>query len=397
MDVTKRTNDFTNSILNNVKNNIIENNETAYILDPIFKIVRNRINAEFVKTLIRMQNDNKLATKLIRYIVSEQSLNGCWNEKHPNYNNPSALITSIIGDTLIMGSNLLLDIELENSIKLAKNYVLSQEKDGIFIKSESYIADHLNVDATCGAFLANYGKTYDDKNCIDKALKTAEHICNSQFSDGSFPYTTTKGNYLYNLNIPCIHYQGVTIYYLTKIHEVVGGKWLQDSIMNGCEWLNQVQNDNGKFEWSKSGLMFAYYLSGSYAFAFASFKYASKWNKKFLKNVDKSLDVLENNTCGLMLRWEKDNWLSYPSSIPTTFNTAFLGEYPNNYKLFRLAYGFYRQIARRRFSNELDDYLFKKLVSILNLDVSTIESFSNYPDMFMTSEVLDCLSYSLYQ
>lgn len=395
MDTNEITSDFINSIIYNVKKNVIETSETAYILDPVFKIVRNRVNAEVVKTLIRMGKDEALAKKIIRFIVSEQDNTGFWNEIHPNYNQPSALITSIIGDSLILGSDLFPNAELKNSINLAKDYVISQENNGIFLKSETYTADHLNVDATCGAFLAKYGKKYDDNDCADIAIRTAKHICNNQSPDGSFPYTTNKGNYSYNLNIPCVHYQGVTLYYLTKIHEVIGEDWLKNAIIKGCEWLSGVQKDRGKFNWSKSGLMFAYYLSGAYAFAFSSFKYASSWDKKYLENANKSLDILKDNTHGIMLRWEKDNWLNFPSSIHTTFNTAFLGDYPYNYKLFRLGYGFYRQAARRRFSKEPDEKVFKKLVNILNLNVSTVESFSNYPDMFMTSEVLDCLSYSV--
>lgn len=395
MDTYETTSDFINSIIYNVKKNVIETSETAYILDPVFKIVRNRVNAEFVKTLIRIGKEESLAKKIIRFIVKEQNDSGSWNEIHPNYNQPSALITSIIGDSLILGSNLFQNDELEESINLAKDYVISHENNGVFLKSETYTADHLNVDATCGAFLAKYGEKYDDKECDDIATRTARHICNNQSHDGSFPYTTTKGNYSYNLNIPCVHYQGVTLYYLTKIHEVTGEEWLKDAIIKGCEWLSGVQKDNGKFKWYKSGLMFAYYLSGAYAFAFASFKYASNWDKKYHKNVYKSLDILKKNIYGIMLRWESDSWLSYPYSIPATFNTAFLGDYPYKYKLFRLGYGFYRQTARRRFSNKSDEKLFKKLIDIFNLNVSTVESFSNYPDMFMTSEVLDCLSYSL--
>ena len=395
MDNNTPTRDFLNYIVGNVQKNIVENNDDAYILDPVFNIVRNRVNAEYVKTLIRIQKNEMLAKKIIRYILKQQNTNGSWNEIHPHYNSPSSLITSIIGDALLLGSYLFEDYEIDKAIQLAKNYVLSQENTGIFLKSESYTADHLNVDATCGAFLAHYGEKYDDEVCREVALKTAKHIINNQFSDGLFPYTTNKGNYSYNLNVPCIHYQGVTIYYLTKIYEYLEEEWLKKSIINGTAWLADVQKDSGKFNWSKSGLMFAYYLSGSYAFAFATFKYATKWEKKYLKNADKSFYELNKNINGLVLRWEKDNWRSYPSSIFTTFKTSFLGEYPYSYKLFRFGYGSYRQIARRRFSETSNDKLFKKLVNILNLNISTVESFSNHPDMFMTSEVLDCVSYSL--
>jgi hypothetical protein len=32
------------------------------------------------------------------------------------------------------------------------------------LKSAQYTADHLNVDASCGAFLARYAERYDDRD-----------------------------------------------------------------------------------------------------------------------------------------------------------------------------------------------------------------------------------------
>ncbi len=165
--------------------------------------------------------------------------------------------------------------------------------------------------------------------------------------------------------------------------------------MKGCNWLASVQGKNGEFDWSKSGLMFAYYLSGAYGFAFASFNYAAKWEPKYTENASKSLNMLVKNSDGIMLRWENSEWLNFPSSIITTFKTSLIGNYPLSHLFFRFGYGMYRQISRRRYSENLDDKAFRYLTKFLGIETSTIDPFSNYPDMFMTSEVLDCLSYSL--
>ncbi len=71
----------------------------------------------------------------------------------------------------------------------AKSYVMSMENNSFFLKSEGFTADHMNVDATCGAFLANYGKKFSDKECLETAEKVAMHIINSQFEMDRFPYT----------------------------------------------------------------------------------------------------------------------------------------------------------------------------------------------------------------
>ena len=381
-----------------VKPLIVEKEKYSYIKDPVFEIKRNRVIAETLKAIVRLEleKDEKIIAKLYSYLEKTQNKDGSWNEIHPNYSQQSALITSIVGEALLMAHERFPSNKLENSIHLARHYVLSQEKShGYFIKSKYYTADHLNVDATCGGFLATYSTFFSDEECIIAAKHAAEHVCDCQFSDGSYPYTTNKGNYRYPLNVPCIHYQGVTMYYLSKINEVIREKWLKDSLMRGGDWLSRVQKSNGRFDWSKSGLMFSYYLIGAYAFAFSSFVYLSNWNKKYLENARICLDVLKRNINGLCLRWERNSWATFPLTIPITLKTVLIGNYPFKHKLFRFGYGFYRQMARRRCSTQIDDKLFRNLVKILNVKTSTIEPFNNYPDMFMTSEVFDCISCSL--
>jgi len=373
----------------------VEKENYAYIRDPIFEIKRNRVVAEVIKAMIRLklEPDGNLIEKLCNFLIKNQNKDGSWNEIHPNYNQPSALITSIVGEALLLSYERFEEKKLENSIYSAKNYVLTQKKsEGYFIKSEYYTADHLNVDAACGAFLASYGRIFSDDQCVKTANLAAKHICDNQFLDGSYPYTINKGNYDDIFNIPCIHYQGVTMYYLIKINYHLQEEFIKKSLLKAGDWLLSVQKEDGKFDCSRSGLMFAYYLSGAYAFSFASLSYISKWEKKYEANGYKCLNILDQNIKDLVLRWEKDPWITFPSSLITTLKTSKIGDFPIKQKLFRLGYGLYRQMARRRFSNHLDDKLFIDMTKLFKIKSSTIEPFSNYRDLFMSSEVLDCLS-----
>ncbi len=378
-----------------IKPLIIEEGNYAYISDPVLGLKRNRVVAEVVKAMIRLklESDKKIIDKFCNFLLKNQNTDGSWNELHPNYNQPSALVSSIVGEALLLAYKEFGEKKFEEPIIKAKNYVLSQYKsDGYFLKSKHYTADHLNVDAVCGAFLALYGNFFNDEFCINISKQTARHICQYQFSNGSFPYTINQGNYDCIHNIPCIHYQGVTMYYLIKINNIIGEEYIRKCLLRAGDWLLSVQRDNGKFEWSHSGLMFAYYLTGAYGFCFSSFVSISQWEKKYMVNGLKCLDVLYNNSKDLVFRWETDAWKTFPFSIYITIKTSKIGNFPIKQKLFRFGYGLYRQMARRRFSDHIDDTLFNELTKIFRIKPSTIESFSNYRDLFMSSEVLDCLS-----
>lgn len=376
-------------IIENIKQNITWENNCATIVDPVFHIKRNRVNAEFCKTLVRLHDDS-LVEPLINTLVKSQNSNGSWNEIHPNYNQPSALVTSFIGDALLSATDL---YPQNKSLESAKNYVRSQEiEPGYFLKSTSFTADHLNVDASCGAFLAHYGKRFNDTECLLAAERAAQRICDYQIS-GYYPYTTNKGNYAYIFNVPCIHYQGVTMYYLAKIQEVLHKDWIKTSLLDGAQWLSHTQRADGHFDWSKSGLMFAYYLSGAYAFAHASFQYVAKYDKTFLTNANLAINGLNNCIDSIVLRWEKGSRRSFVSDVISTVYVANMGNYPMKHKFFRMAYGSYRQLARRGFSDDpLNDLIFKSIVKGLNVNYSVIEASKNFHDLFMTTEVLDSLS-----
>ena len=388
-----------NSIYKGIEPLIVETKKYAYISDPVLDVKRNRVVAETLKAIIRLDLDSKdLMQKLANYLMKTQNKDGSWNEIHPNYDKPSALITSIVAESLILFYKKSPNKKLKKSIVKAAKYVISQnKKSGYFLKSKTYTADHLNVDATCGAFLALYGKLFSDKKSINIAKNAAKHICKNQFENGAYPYAVTKGNYSQTLDVSCVHYQGVTIYYLSKINQVISEKWLKDSLIRGVEWLSKAQKSNGKFDWSKSGLMFAYCLSGAYAFAYSSFSYISKFKKEYAKNSELCLLNIKSNAGSLVFRWEKESWLTFPLSTIDSLKTAKIGDYSRRYILFRFGYALYRQIARRRISERIDGRPFKIFTKILKLKTSTVESFTNHPDLFMSSEILDCLSYSLVE
>ncbi|NJE02071.1 hypothetical protein E3E42_09225 [Thermococcus sp. JdF3] len=397
--------EYLHSLLDRVSEYLIIEDEMGYIKDPIFGIVRNRVSAEYLKSLIRLRGDQDtdLILKLVNFLLSRQNSSGSWNEVHPNYNQESALVTSFVGEALIIAF-LHPDLDggskrrIEESLKKARDFVLNNEiEPGYFRKSKLYTADYPNVNATCGAFLAQYYSVFGDELSFDGAKRAARRVCDSQFKNGAFPYTVTPGNAKYNLNVPCIHYQGVTLYYLSKIQNVIGERWLERCMLRGVEWLSHVQRPNGRFNWAESGLMFAYYLTGAYAFGIASFMYASKWKEEYLTNASLLLSPLKDNTPSIVLRWERGKWREFPRDVVVSFRSAMIGDYPLGHRLFRFGYALYRQISRRRFSEDVkNDALFRLATRLLGIQTSTIEPSKNFPDMFMTSEVLDSLSYGLH-
>ncbi|MFP4642038.1 MAG: prenyltransferase/squalene oxidase repeat-containing protein [Chloroflexota bacterium] len=380
------------------------NSGVAYITDPVFGIDRNRANAEVLKALIRLHMlgvdpvEGDGVRKLMNWILGQQNEDGSWNEIHSYYNQPSALITSLVGESLFLAMEIYHDYEqLGDCLEKAKQYVLASElSPGYFLKSAQNYADHLNVNASCGAFLAELGQRDRDRKCLDAARRAARRVCSFQFNDGAYPYTTVEKAYSSQSSyVPCIHYQGVTMFYLSRIHRVLGDERVIDSLLHGAKWLASVQSEDGHFDWSKSGLMYAYFLSGSHAFAASAFCYLSQYDNNYFENAYRALYPLKKNINGLVNRWEAASLWSLPLSISQTLKTANLGNCTTRHRLFKLGYGLYKQVARRRYSVNLDDALFRRLSKLMGIKSTWIEPIRNYPDLFMTSEVLDCLTYSL--
>lgn len=369
----------------------VTDGETAYIRDPVFPVIRNRVHAEFCKAMLR-SGGNALVGPILNYATACQNPDGSWNEVHVNYNEPSALITAFIGDALIEAAD---RHPHEDALERARDFVLAAERGpGCFLKSAGYTADHLNVDASCGAFLARYAERYDDREARAAARRAAENVVSHQ-RDGVYPYAVDKGTYPYVFDLPCIHYQGVTIYYLAKTNDVLCDDRIDRSIAEAARWLAAAQRPDGRFDWSGSGLSFACYLSGAYAFAQASFTYASRLDDRYREHADRSLDWLDANVRGLAPRWEPGSWGDLPLSVAAAVKSASLGGYPLRHRAFRFGYGVYREVARRRYSATAETRAFEALSGLLGIRSSTVEPSKNFPDLFMTSEMLDCLSQSM--
>jgi len=373
---------------------VVEKDKHAYLEGPCFDIKRNRVNAEYCKGLLRLGEKPEIVKKMVDYLISTQNADGSWNEIHPYYDKPSSLITSIVGDALLEYYKKEQERYLKDAIDAAKNYVMSNAKEpGYFIKSSNFRQDHLNVDITCADFLSAYGAYFSDTKTQEIANKTVEHVRDHQFENGVFPYRVDTEEIKTSMEVPCIHYQGVTIYYLHKTLENLNFDditWLK----KGLEWLEKTQKEDGKFDWSFSGFMFAYHLTGAYGFAYASYE-CSDDSDSYSKHSNQCLDELERNMDELLLRWEKGSWLNLITSFEAIIKSSQRGSDSFSELLYNFGYASYREFSRRRYTmNPKKDFLFEMLKELLSIETSTIEPSKNFPDLFMTTECFDCLTYA---
>lgn len=387
-----------------IRSTLVQEGDQWLSVDPVFPgLRRNRVNAEAIKAALNLSRanrtrlgfDDEVVLGLGWRLVRTQAAEGCWNEIHPGYDAPGAMATAFMGEALValLGADLVPRAEahtFRNSIKRAAAFVLAAEmRPGFFQKSRDFQADHLNADVACGAFLAAAGDMLAAPELTQAAERAARHVVREQFENGSFPYTTKdKGApYPTPLNVPCIHYQGVTAYYLAKINDKQPSPEIQLSLAKAADWLSGVRGKDGAFDWAASKLMFAQHLSAAHAFAIALFSLSSAHDR----NIADSLTQLDRAVPGLAWRWEPGR----RRPVRTALRSAWTPGFPLRERAFRLAYGWHRQHARARLATKIHQGAYRFATGLLGIKSGSVEASRNFPDLFMTSEIADCLAWAI--
>lgn len=407
MDIrTGHVNDMINHLLKGVMQQLKTNGNEAFLEDKISNLTRTRLTAELLSTLVNLHNAkvsnyNDIIEKLAKWIISNQNTNGSWNETHANYNKPSSVFTAICALSLLDVKDYFPDFTfIHNEIfENAAKFLVEQEIDsGYFRKSEYYHADILNADAMVAAFLIRYSKKNNNQNFMDAGKRALSNVCAQQFPDGAYPYggPARAYPYKYHLHVPCIHYQTVTLHYLLKSSQYVKLDWLEHSINSGIKWLLKNQNDDGYFNWNKSGLNFALYLTATYAICISLYRYFKDDSNRSEHMISKSIKILENQTVGnILLRWEKGSIKSIIRGILFAPTGGSIGGYPISHKLLRSLHRIHREIARTKVSDNIITSKLANRSTGYSAFLSTIESSTNYPDLYMTTEALEALSCTL--
>jgi len=405
MNLREETSNITQQLLNGVMQQLIVTDEDAYVKDNVSKVTRTRVVAELCSTLVKLHNlkisdHQPIIKKLTKWLISNQNADGSWNEKHIKYDKPSTVFTSVCALSLLETSESFPDLNIDEEIfERAAKFILKQEiYYGEYRKSELVHADILNVDAMVAAFLLKFGARSSNENYSEAGKMAVAHICSHQFIDGAYPYggPYRAYPYKYHFYIPCIHYQAVTLYYLIKTTPYVKSEWLEHSISSGTKWLIKNQKDDGYFKWKNSGLNFALYLSGTYAFVLPVYQNFLSYDTNLSKLMEKSLNVLKNQIIdNILLRWEKGSSKSIITGFLEARKGGSIGNYPITFKFLRTMHRLHREISRTKISNQITP---SKLISRptgYSAYLGTVESSTNHPDMYMTTEALDALSSSL--
>ena len=405
MNLFDEINDVIKKLLCGVMQQLTITDEDAFLNDNVSKVVRTRVTAELCSTLVKLHNlkisdHQSMIKKLTKWLIDNQNADGSWNEKHIKYDKPSTVFTSVCALSLLETSESFPDLNIDEEIfERAAKFILKQEiYYGEYRKSELVHADILNVDAMVAVFLLKFGNRSSNENYIKAGKMAVAHICSHQFIDGAYPYggPYRAYPYKYHFYIPCIHYQAVTLYYLIKTTPYIKSEWLEHSISSGTKWLIKNQKDDGYFKWKNSGLNFALYLSGTYAFVLPVYQNFLSNDTNLSKLMEKSLNVLKNQIIdNILLRWEKGSLKSIITGFLEARKGGSIGNYPILFKFLRIMHRLHREISRTKISNQITP---SKLISRptgYSAYLGTVESSTNHPDMYMTTEALDALSSSL--
>lgn len=398
-----RINGIIDKLLKGIMLELKTEKDYAFVGDSVVNVVRSRVNAEVCSALVNLHNHKvanykSLIEKLTKWLIRNQNSNGSWNEKHVNIDAPSIVFTSTCALSLLDVKEGFSDIVIpDNVFENAANFLIKQEiSNGHFRKSEYYHADILNADAMVAAFLVRLGVKYQNDEYLKAGKRAISNVCAQQFTDGSYPYggPTRAYPYKYHLYVPCIHYQTITLHYLLKSLPFIKSDFLEHSIDVGIKWLLANQYDNGTFNWRNSGLNFALYLTATYALTIPLYKRYMNKDERAEKMISKSLDVFEKQIFdGVLLRWEKGEPKSFIKGMFDALGGGFIGEYPFSYKILRSLHRIHREIARSKVSKNMTvSKLTNRSVGYYSAFLSSVESSTNYPDLYMTTQALEALS-----
>ena len=363
MNLFDEINDVIKKLLCGVMQQLTITDEDAFLNDNVSKVVRTRVTAELCSTLVKLHNlkisdHQSMIKKLTKWLIDNQNADGSWNEKHIKYDKPSTVFTSVCALSLLETSESFPDLNIDEEIfDRAAKFILKQEiYYGEYKKSELVHADILNVDAMAAAFLLKFGSRSSNENYIQAGKMAVAHICSHQFIDGAYPYggPYRAYPYKYHFYIPCIHYQAVTLYYLIKTTPYIKSEWLEHSISSSTKWLIKNQKDDGYFNWKNSGLNFALYLSGTYAFVLPVYQNFLSNDTNLSKLMEKSLNVLKNQIIdNILLRWEKGSLKSIITGFLEARKGGSIGNYPISFKFLRIMHRLHREISRTKISNQI--------------------------------------------
>lgn len=400
MDLMSQIIRITDILSKGLMREVVVDSEYAYLRDKVSGLDRTRVTAEFCTSLINLQkwsnNDHSsLIRKLSQWIISKQNADGSWNEVHSSYDKPSSVFTSICALSLLDVQDSNCGVEIPEAILAnAARYLVDQEiAPGYFRKSEYYHADILNADAMISAYLTRLGTKTSNVDFIKAGKRALANICAQQFIDGAYPYggPMRAYPYKYHLNVPCIHYQTVTLYYLQRSAEYVKSDWLEHSINVGKRWLMRNQANDGHFAWKNSGLNFALYLTATYSLAVPI--YLQIGGEPEERMAVRSLEILEQQIVnGILLRWERGNIGTIVKGAIQSINGGFIGDYPLSYKILRSGHRIFREIARAKISKGITMSKLANRAAGYSAFLSTTESSTNYTDIYMTTEALEALS-----
>ena len=114
------------------------------------------------------------------------------------------------------------------------------------------------------------------------------------------------------------------------------------------------------------------------------------------KFIDKSLKILESQiTNNILLRWEKGTTMTIINGIIEAPKGGSIGDYPFSFKFLRIMHRIQREISRTKISNKITPSKLSTKATGYSAYMGTVESSTNYPDLYMTTEALDALSLSL--